>query len=262
MPDLFQAIHGALFALADHPALIPALLAVGLAGMVRGFAGFGGAMLFMPFATILFDPRLAVVAFFIIDTSITLPLVANALRHWDWRTVIPCAMGSWAGVWFGAYLLATTETLALRWTICLIIILMVGVMLSGWRYTARPKSPISLGVGTVAGVLGGISQVSAPPLVAYWSAGPFPAEVIRANLICFFFFATLGSLGAFFANGVFTAQTVALALWLAPAYGLAIFFGARLFRSADDRLFRKIAFAMILMAAITSLPLLDPILRA
>lgn len=165
--------------------------------MVRGFAGFGGAMLFMPFATILFDPRLAVVAFFIIDTSITLPLVANALRHWDWRTVIPCAIGSWAGVWFGAYLLATTDALALRWTICLIIILMVCVMLSGWRYTARPKPPISLGVGTVAGVLGGISQVSAPPLVAYWSAGPFPAEVIRANLICFFFFATLGSLGAF-----------------------------------------------------------------
>jgi hypothetical protein len=32
MPDLFQAIHGALLALADHPALIPALLAVGLAG--------------------------------------------------------------------------------------------------------------------------------------------------------------------------------------------------------------------------------------
>lgn len=93
MPDLVQAIQGAVLALADHPVLIPALLAVGLAGMVRGFAGFGGAMLFMPFATILFDPRLAVVAFFIIDTSITLPLVANALRHWDWRTVIPAPSG-------------------------------------------------------------------------------------------------------------------------------------------------------------------------
>ncbi|CAN0601934.1 unnamed protein product, partial [Ectocarpus sp. 12 AP-2014] len=126
----------------------------------------------------------------------------------------------------------------------------------------RPKTPISLGVGSVAGVLGGISQVSAPPLVAYWAAGPFPAQVIRANLICFFFFATLGSLAAFFANGVFTAQTIALAVWLAPAYGLAIFIGAKLFKGANDTLFRKVAFAIILIAAVTSLPLLDPLLRA
>lgn len=262
MSTLVEAFLSAFADMASHPALIPALLAVALAGSVRGFAGFGGAMLFMPFATFLFDPRLAVVAFFIIDTSITLPLVTNALRHWDWRTVIPCAVGSWVGVWLGAYLLATTDTLVLRWTICLIIILLVGVMLTGWRYTARPKTPISLGVGSVAGVLGGISQVSAPPLVAYWAAGPFPAQVIRANLICFFFFATLGSLAAFFANGVFTAQTLALAILLAPAYGLAIFIGAKLFKGANDTLFRKVAFAIILIAALTSLPLLDPLLRA
>lgn len=257
-----QAVITAFLSFLESPALIPALLAVAAAGMVRGFAGFGGAMLFMPFASFLFDPRLAVVAFFIIDTTITMPLVVNALRHWDWRTVIPCALGSWMGVWFGAYLLATTDSLVLRWTICLIIIALVGFMLTGWRYAARPKTPISLGVGSVAGVLGGISQVSAPPLVAYWAAGPFPAQVIRANLICFFFFATVGSLAAFSANGVFTSHTVGLALWLMPAYGLAIFIGAHLFKGTNDTLFRRVAFGLILIAAVTSLPLLDSILRS
>lgn len=261
MQALLDAFQSAFFAFWSHPALIPVLMAVSLAGIVRGFAGFGGAMVFMPFATFLFEPRLVVVAFFMIDTSVTLPLVRNAFKHWDWRVVIPCVAGSWMGVWLGAYLLATMDTLVLRWAICLAILAAVAFMISGWRYAGRPSVPISLAVGSTSGVLGGVAQISAPPIVAYWSAGPYAAETIRANVICFFFFATLGSLSAFLANGMFGAQTLALAVWLAPAYGLALFVGAKLFKGTNDSLFRKVAFGLILLAAVTSLPILDPILR-
>lgn len=258
MASLFDAFLGYL----DDPALLPALLAIAVAGLVRGFTGFGGAMVFMPFAAFLFDPALAVVAFFIIDALVPAPLVWNATKVCDWRTVLPCVLGSWCGVWLGAYLLATTDPLILRWAICGIIIALVLLMMSGWRYTNRPIVPLSLAVGASSGVLGGISQVSAPPVVAYWVSGPAPSAVIRANVICFFLFAAMGSVVAFLANGVFNTRSISLALWLAPFYGLAIFTGARLFSGADDRLFRKVAFAMILLAAITSLPLLDPILRS
>ena len=257
MDAIVEAFTGFL----SNPALVPALLAIGVAGLVRGFAGFGGAMLFMPVASFLFEPRLAVVAFFLIDSIIAMPLVVGALRQWDPRTVIPCVLGAWAGVWLGAWLLATADTLLLRWAICGIIIALVLLMLSGWRYHGSPRAPISLGVGSVAGVLGGVSQVSGPPVVAYWVSGPLPAATIRANLITFFFLASLGSALAFFGNGVFTAQSTALAMWMAPVYGLAIFIGARFFAGANDRLFRTVAFVMILIAAVTSLPLLDPLLR-
>ena len=257
MDSLVAAFTGYL----DNPALVPALLAIGVAGLVRGFAGFGGAMLFMPVASFLFEPRLAVVAFFLIDTIVAMPLVVGALRRWDPRTVVPCVLGAWSGVWVGAYLLATADTLVLRWTICGIIIAVVLLMLSGWRYTGAPRAPVSLGVGAVAGVLGGVSQVSGPPVVAYWISGPLPPATIRANLICFFFFAGIGSALAFLGNGVFTVDSTALAVWMAPVYGLALFVGARVFVGADDRLFRRVAFTLILVAAVTSLPLLDPILR-
>ncbi|MBV6656898.1 MAG: sulfite exporter TauE/SafE family protein [Devosiaceae bacterium] len=250
-----------LTALSAEPALYYALAAVFVAGTVRGFAGFGGAMLFMPFASFLFEPRLAVVAFFIIDAITALPLVWNAFRHWDRATVLPCVLGGWAGVWFGAYLLATTDQLLLRWVICMIIVLLVGLMLSGWRYTGRPKASVSLGVGGVAGVLGGVSQVAGPPVVAYWISGPANPQVIRANLITFFFLGSLGSAAAFTANGVFTAQSTGLALWFAPFYGLGLFLGARVFKGSNETLFRRVAFGMILVAAVTSLPLLDPVLR-
>jgi hypothetical protein len=255
------AIEAFLFFL-QSPALIPALLAIGAAGLVRGFAGFGAAMLFMPVATYLYDPRLVVVAFFLIDWLVTLPLAVNAFKKWELRTVLPAVAGAWAGAWFGAYLLATTDALVLRWAICGIIIALVLLLLSGWRYHGAPKAPISFFVGGGAGILGGVSQVSAPPVVAYWASGPANAPTIRANLITFFFFSSIGSFAAFLAHGVFTAQTIALAIWLAPAYGLGLYVGARFFHGSNDKIFRRVALVIIIVAAITSLPLLDPILRA
>ena len=71
----------------------------------------------------------------------------------------------------------------------------------------------------------------------------------------------MGSAIAFFVNGVVTTQSIALSGWLAPVYAFAILTGAYLFKGANDALFRKVAFAIILIAAVTSLPLLDPVLR-
>lgn len=217
-------------------------------------------MLFIPVGAALFDPVTIVVAFFLIDTFVALPLLLGALKLWNWRSVFPVLLGSWCGVSLGAYLLANMAEAPLRWSISAIIVLLAALLLSGWRYRDEPKLPVSLTVGAVSGVLGGVSQVSAPPVVAYWLSGPFEPSVIRANLICFFCFASLGSGLAFFANGVFTPDAGALSLWLAPFYGAAIFAGARLFSGAGDKLLRRVALALIVFAALMSVPALDPLL--
>jgi predicted MFS family arabinose efflux permease len=46
-----------------------------------------------------------------------------------------------------------------------------------------------------------------------------------------------------------------------PVYGLGVGFGASLFGRASDKLFRTICYAMIALAVIIGLPLLDGTLR-
>src|SRR5882672_12486218 len=41
--------------------------AAALAGLVRGFSGFGSAMIFVPVASAIYEPRIAVVLLFIFD---------------------------------------------------------------------------------------------------------------------------------------------------------------------------------------------------
>ena len=58
-----------------------------LAGVVRGFAGFGAAMIMMPVLAAVLGPVVAVPTLSVMDSLMTLPLVARNVRHCDWRSV-------------------------------------------------------------------------------------------------------------------------------------------------------------------------------
>ena len=54
---------------------------------------------------------------------------------------------------------------------------------------------------------------------------------------------------------------IALSLLLGLPTSSAMGLGSRCFRGASDRLYRNVAYVIISLAAIVSLPMLDPILR-
>jgi uncharacterized membrane protein YfcA len=53
---------------------VPALLIAMLAGLVRGFSGFGSALVYIPLIAALYDPRIAAVTILLIDFSAAAPL--------------------------------------------------------------------------------------------------------------------------------------------------------------------------------------------
>jgi len=232
-----------------------------IAGCVRGFAGFGAGMIFMPVATSVMLPSTAAASFLFIDGIVALPLVIRALRLCDWPTVLPAVAGAVISVHFGAWLLANTDVLVLRWMIFGIVTGLLLLLISGWRYHKKPTMPVSFGVGIVAGVLGGISQVSGPPVVAFWLSSAREPAIVRANLIVFFALASIGTFAAYILNGFFTVEVFHLLLMAIPVYALAIFAGSKGFSMANPSLYRKLAYVLIALAALTSMPAVDPLFR-
>lgn len=245
----------------DPAILVPLLLACAVAGVVRGFSGFGAGLIFMPVASALLDPRLAAVSFLIADAVITAPLIPPAVRRAEWGTVAPAAAAGLLGVPLGTLVLISADVTLLRWALSGLILVLLALLMSGWRYSGPPAWPASLAVGGMAGFLGGVAQVAGPPIVVYWMAGPYPAATIRANLITFFAIATLASATAYFLNGLFSTQSLVMALTIAPIYAVSVWLGARLFREGGERRFRALAYSIIALAAVTSLPILDSVLR-
>ncbi|MBO6510033.1 MAG: sulfite exporter TauE/SafE family protein [Roseibium sp.] len=244
------------------PGLLAILaLVVLVAGCVRGFAGFGAGMIFIPVATSVMAPATAAATFLFIDSLVALPLVFRAISRCDWSTVLPAVVGSVIFVHLGAWLLANTDVLFLRWTIFGIVAGLLLLLVSGWRYKRKLAPAISFAVGGVSGVLGGISQVSAPPVVAFWLSSSKQPDVVRANLIVFFALASIGTFFAYIWNGFFTLDVFHLLFVAVPVYALAIFIGARSFGKADPVLYRKVAYLLVALAAVMGMPLLDPLLR-
>lgn len=232
-----------------------------VAGCVRGFTGFGAGMIFIPVATSVLPPSVAAATFLIVDSIVTLPLVVRAVKTCIWRTVLPAVLGAILFVHVGAWLLATANVLVLRWIIFAIVVSLLCLLMSGWRYLRPPHPAVSFATGGVSGVLGGVSQVSAPPVVAMWLASSSDPQVVRANLIVFFALASIGTFAAYALHGFFTADVARLLIVAVPVYGLAIFLGAKGFGRAKPAFYRKAAYVLIALAALTSMPALDFLLR-
>jgi uncharacterized membrane protein YfcA len=243
--------------LPPSPAILAALAAALLAGLARGFSGFGSALIFIPLASAALGPRVAAPLLMLVDNATTLPLLPAAWRIAARGQVAVLAAGALVGTPLGALLLLRLDPVMLRWGMCVLVVAMLGLLASGWRYHGRPRLPLSLFVGALAGFCGGAAQMAGPPVVAYWLGGAIPVARVRGNIVLFF--AATGLIGGvtYLAGGLIDAGLLLLAALLAPAYGAGVWAGSRLFGLASEAQFRKACFVLIAVAAVLGLPVWD-----
>jgi uncharacterized protein len=247
-------------ALADRRFITAAAIAA-MSGLVRGFSGFGGAMIYMPLVAAVYEPRIAAVTLLLVDFLASTPFVFPEFRRCTWREVLPISIAMAAAAPLGAYLLVVLDPIVLRWIIAILVLGLLAVLISGWRYRGPSTLPITAGVGLVAGVGAGAAQIAGPPVILYWLSRGNSATILRANLMVFFLFCGIALIAVYSVQGLFTAQSVALSLMLGIPYIAGVGIGSRFFRGTSDQLYRRVAYAIVALAALLSLPLLDPILR-
>jgi uncharacterized membrane protein YfcA len=236
------------------------LLVVAVSGTVRGFAGFGAGMVFMPIAAALVGPRIAVVIIWLVDTLPTIPILVPAFGQVRWKTVLPVLAGYAPALPLGIWWLATGDVGLLRWAISLAVLAAIAVLWSGWRDRGERSPFIAAGAGAFSGIFGGATQLSGPPVVIYWLSSDAPAWQFRANVIVYFFLTTILSGSAMALAGIFTVKAATYAVIFTPVYAAGVYAGKHLFPLASERFFRRTAFCLILFAALSGLPLFDALL--
>ena len=111
-------------AIADHR-FLAALAISALAGLVRGFSGFGSALIYMPLVASVYDPRLAAVTLLLIDTAGSAPFAVRALAQCTWREVLPIVLGAAVAIPFGTMALLVVDPIVLRWCIAAMVLSVV-----------------------------------------------------------------------------------------------------------------------------------------
>jgi uncharacterized membrane protein YfcA len=232
-----------------------------LAGLARGFSGFGAALIFVPVASAVTSPQLAAPLILVMDGVLSLGLVPEAWQRADRRDVATMAVGAMIGVPLGTWILTQSDPVTVRWAIALLTLSLLALLASGWRYSGRPAAPLTVGVGGIAGLFSGAAQVGGPPVVAYWLGGAISAPVVRANIVIYFLVSSAFTAGSYLAGGLLTASVLLLALLVGPLYGAGLFLGTRMFGLAPEVVFRRVCYGLIAAAALSSLPILDGLFR-
>ena len=232
-----------------------------LAALARGFSGFGAALIFVPIGSAVLGPQLAVPVLLVVDGVMTLPLVPRATRSCQWRDVLLMAAGGMLGVPVGTAILTHADRTAMRWGISMLILVLLIVLASGWRYRAPPAAPVTTAVGLGAGILSGAAQVGGPPIVLYWLGASLNAASLRANVIVYFVLSTAVTMLAYFLGGLLSMEVLAYAVVAAPLYGLGLWLGSRMFGLTSEAVFRRACYGLIAVSALVSLPALDGVWR-
>ena len=231
-----------------------------IAGLARGFSGFGSALIFMPLASTVMSAQIAAPLLLIVDIVTATPLIPRALKQADKRETVLMAAGALFGAPLGAWALTQMDPLTIRWMIVILIVPMLALLMSGWRYVGERTVLLTTAVGGLSGFFGGVAQVGGPPTVLYWLRDG-GATIMRANIILFFAMLSVITTFSYLASGILTSSILGLALVAGPVYGLGIWLGSHMFGLASEKTFQRVCYALIAIAAVISLPILDGVLR-
>jgi len=229
--------------------------AAALAGLVRGFSGFGAAMIFLPLAGIVVRPEVAVPLLFVADNLATLHITLPSFRRCCWAEILPLAAGATLTIPLGVALLVSVDPEAMRWAISLLILLAVGLLASGWRLQRALPLAGTAAVGGLTGLAGGAASLYGPPLILFWLGGRSGAGQVRDNIYAVFGLLSVAAGITQWLNGLLTLAILREALLLLPVYVVATVAGAHLFGRASDRQYRWVVLGLCALVALGGLPL-------
>jgi len=248
MPDPLDAVLAT-------PGLTWLMLTIGAAGIVRGFTGFGTALIFVPVAGIFLAPQVIVCVIMLTGLLSSSALLPRAWGHADRSEVALLAGAALLTVPLGLWLMARVDPTLIRWCVAVIALVTLAALMSGWRFSGRISRPRVAGIGAAAGGIGGLTGLTGPAVILFYLAGQSAARTVRANTILFLAALDVVIVANLVLRGAVDAGLIALALVLAIPYVVTSLIGQALFDPRHERLYRLVAYAVIALAVLSGLPI-------
>lgn len=233
------------------------VIAAAVAGLVRGFSGFGTAMVYLPVAGQILSPFAALTTLMIMDLIGPLPNIPAALRTSHKADILRLSLGALLAVPLGVLMLGLIEPAVFRYGVSLIALGLLLLLVGGFRYHGKLQPRMIYGTGAIGGLLAGSVGLPGPPVIMLYMASPHSAAVIRANIMIYLLLCDLVMITVLHLNGYLVVSAVLTGAMLAVPYLLGNVIGGWLFAPGYERIYRWVAYFIIAASALNGLPLFD-----
>lgn len=231
------------------PAVCFAVAALVVGGVVRGYSGFGAAMVWASCLSLVLPPASVVPSALMLEVAAGATLLPRAWRDADRPSLRWLLLGTLAGLPVGIWLLASLPQQPMR----LIIGVAVGVsalaMAVRHRQRPLPGRVGTGGVGVVFGVLNGACGVGGPPVVLMYMSAQLPVAVSRASLVVFFLVADVLTVGTAATGHLLTFGVLTQTALFLPIALVGVVVGGWLYRRAAGDVRRIVLCLLALLSA-------------
>jgi uncharacterized membrane protein YfcA len=237
----------------DLFSLIVAVIAVFAAGVIRGYSGFGFAMVAVTSMSLVIPPARVVPLVLILEVMASISLIPQVRKDIDWYSLRWLITGSLFATPFGAYLLANIPAEPMRMSISLLVLVAAILLLRGWAWKQMPGKPLILTTGVACGILNGAAAIGGPPVILLYLSSPAGVTVSRASIIAYFLGIDIMSLVMASIHGLTTSQTLLLTVVFVIPLLIGIAGGSKIFKKVDKESFRHHVLILLIVLSIVGL---------
>ncbi|MDA7427041.1 sulfite exporter TauE/SafE family protein [Primorskyibacter aestuariivivens] len=232
-------------------------LTIGCAGIVRGFTGFGTALIFVPVAGRYLPPADVIIVITLTGIASTSALLPRAWGYADRGEVALMAVAAMLTVPLGVWAMTSLPQDTIRWIVTGIAGVTLVSLVTGWRYRGMVTRPGLVAIGLGAGLAGGMTGLTGPVVILFYLAGLKAAQTVRANTILYLAMLDVVVFANLLIAGVSNWQMVVVAGLLAVPYFITSLIGQHLFDPRYEKTYRWAAYAVIAVAVVSGVPLWD-----
>ena len=232
--------------LPDLPVL-PVLIIIFLAALVRSTFGFGDALVGMPLLALVTSIRNATPLMAFVGPTLAVFLLIKEWRRMDLKSASRLIVSTVAGIPFGLFFLKRIDERTVNLILAAVIILFSAYSLARpGRLRLKSERPAVL-FGFAAGILGAAYNTNGPPVIFYGALRGWPPESFRATLQGYF----LPTGGAILIGqglaGLWTKPVVTTYLYALPLLGFAVLGGRKLSRVIAAEKFNRYVYGLMLV---------------
>jgi uncharacterized membrane protein YfcA len=231
--------------------ILPVLVVIFLATLIRSAFGFGEALVAVPLLALLIPVEEAVPLATLVSITVAGVVVAQDWHKIHVRSAGWLVISTFFGIPLGLWLLTAISETVIKAILAIVIIgFSVYCLVSRSQYELK-NDRLAWLFGFCAGVLGGAYGMNGPPLVIYGSLRHWSPEHFRATLQGYFLPASLLGMCGYWLAGLWIPAVTRYYLWSLPPALAAILLGRAINQRMTGRSFlRYIHIGLLVVGAV------------
>ena len=224
-----------------------------LAGIVRGFTGFGYSAVLVAIVAVFLAPIELLPIALILEAAASLFLLRGTWRDAEYRIVLMFLLGSLFGYPAGLSLTMALDPEVSKIAALGLILFLVTALLMNWIPPVKKTWVVLAPVGLMASFASGIAGVGGLVYAAVFLALQLPPKIMRATIVLHLLISLIYSISAQTVMGVMDEVALARGVALIPITLLGVWIGKQFFVPGTEKYYRRICMGFLVIVTLLGL---------